>query len=440
MSRAGVFVVALLLIAAACTGSGSEPSTTSAESPPSPSESAPSPTARPEVEAPSSSGDGVPSELFEELGDYTVEELGGDHPEVVDRLDELPSELFDSDERNLVRSDEAEIVVALLTPAGQGRGDPALADAVAAGVAQNLFADPEFVDIDGTPARRLFVDDQPWYFWASNTRLFVVVGEVDEAEKVLAELIELAAGEYQWQQGDCLRFESDDGLPFAPFGVGELVDCESSHTHEVSFSDVLAEGRDVPFPAELNEQIDLICGEAFADYVGAVPRLTTLRPVTYRPDQAEWAEGDRYMACVVGAPIDGEFTESIEGEGAEYARNVAVGDCMSDDGPVECDEPHWGEIIAIPTFPGDADDPYPGDEEIADLVDAECRDELARADTTSGDLPINVRAPGLTAFDWAAGSRQFECLAFVSQDGLVPSDVLGSFTGEWRTVGEGISV
>jgi hypothetical protein len=208
----------------------------------------------------------------------------------------------------------------------------------------------------------------------------------------------------------------------------------------VTLSEVLDEGSDDPFPADLDERVDLICGEAFVDYVGAVPRLTTLRPVTYRPDQSEWAEGDRYMACVVGAPSDGEFTESIESGAAEYERTVLVGDCVSDNGTVDCGDVHWGEIVAIPTHPGDTGDPYPGDEEIADVVDAECREALAEVATTSGDLPINVQARGLTAFDWGAGSRQFECLAFVTQDGQVPSDVIGSFTGEWRTVGEGIVV
>jgi hypothetical protein len=429
-------LVALVLIAAACTGSSTETTDTTAPE----VESASPSTTRSEADPSGSdfeAGTGDPLDL---LDGFDVEALSDEQLDISNRLDELPSELFDADQRRLVRSGDAEIVVASLLPAGQGRGDPGLADAVAAGVAGNLFADPEFVDIEGRSARRLFVDGTAWYFWASNTHLFIGAGETDVVEEVFAELMDVASKEYLWREGDCLGFEDDGELPFAPFGTFELVECESAHSHEVTLSEVLDEGSDDPFPADLDERVDLICGEAFVDHVGAVPRLTTLRPVTYRPDQSEWAEGDRYMACVVGAPSDGEFTESIESGAAEYERTVLVGDCVSDNGTVDCGDVHWGEIIAIPTHPGDTGDPYPGDEEIADVVDAECREALAEVATTSGDLPINVQARGLTAFDWGAGSRQFECLAFVTQDGQVPSDVIGSFTGEWRTVGEGIVV
>lgn len=437
MNRAWMAVVTISVVAAACTATGSDRSEPS-ESPSTTSEPTPSTTSG-GSEPPSS--DEALDDPIDELSGYTIEDVGAAQSAVEQRLDALPADLFDSDQRSLVTSDDDEVVVATLAPAGQGRGDPTFADAVAAGVAGNLFAEPEFVDIEGTAARRLFVDDRPWYFWASNTRLFIVVGETEGAEAVLAELMEITEGEYLWQRGDCLRFAGSDDLPFAPFGVGELVECESPHSHEVTHSEVLEDGPDDPYPGdELEEQADATCGEAFAEYIGAPPRLTTLNPVVYRPDQSEWAEGDRYVACVVGAAADGELVGSVADGAEEYARVVAIGDCVSDAGPIDCDERHWGEIIAIPTHPGEEDDPYPGTDEVDAFADEECRDALADADTTPGELPINVQGRGPTAFDWAAGSRQFECLAFVTEDGLTPSDVIGSFTGEWRSLGEGIVV
>lgn len=196
----------------------------------------------------------------------------------------------------------------------------------------------------------------------------------------------------------------------------------------------------------MGERISAACTEAFVGYVGVVPSLSLLDTILYLPDAEEWAEGERYQACILYQPgpfgVAAELQRSVRG-GDGFAWEPETGDCFGGDirslratGPLPCEESHTFEVVGIAVHPDAADDPFPGDDELGDFIDGTCADALAGyAEGAIAGGEIRVGVLPFAASEWDHGLREFPCLAFVRGRPGELFEVQGSFAGEWRILG-----
>jgi hypothetical protein len=344
----------------------------------------------------------------------------------------------------LVSADDDQVVVFSLYPTGAARGDPSLAMelAEAIGAAGGYFAEPEGRSLGGHTAYELVEEAVTWLLWANNTHLFIVVGDDDAPTAVMEGImVETASTEYQWEAGDCLHF--DDGEPYAPFGQGNVVPCDGPHQWEVTRSAPLPDPADAAFPdRELSARVDGDCEEAFFEFTGILPVDSALNQLSYLPDEAEWAEGDRYFACIVGRSDrqggNALIVGSLEGEATAAARQR--GDCYRrfiDIGKVSCGDPHVFEYIGTAEYPGDVADVYPGAEELEEAFGQACQrllDDYSSEATVEGasatGFPLRI-----ASFAWDMGRRHVPCFGYARGDGM-PLDVVGSFSEGWGPLGD----
>ena len=344
----------------------------------------------------------------------------------------------------LVSDDSDEVVAFSLYPSGSARGDPALPMALAEALVEAGadFTEVTRRDLGGQTAYEIVDDRITWLLWANNTHLFVTAGVDNATEDVMAAIIDKTFGsEYQWEEGDCLYF--DDGVPYAPFGDGNVVPCDGPHEWEVTRSEPLADDEEAPFPEEeLSERVAAACEEAFFEFTGLLPTESALNQVSYLPDADEWEQGDRYFACIIsrndGAGDAQLTTGSLAGEATRVTRSI--GDCYRrsvDTGEVDCGRPHVFEYIGMADYQGGSGDDYPGESELSGDLERVC-DGLIDSYVTSRTIEGATIAPFpaiIGAFAWEKGVRAVPCFAYAVEDGTA-LEVVGSFSGGWGPLGD----
>lgn len=341
----------------------------------------------------------------------------------------------------LVADDGDEVIAVSLYPAGPARGDPGLALAIAEAIgdASPSFADPEERPLGGQTTYEVIEADTAWILWANNTHLFITAGDPGSASEVMEAIINETSGtEIQWSDGDCLYF--DDGVPYAPFGDGNVVDCDGPHEWEITHSAPLPDAADAPFPdSELSERVGASCEEAFFDFVGALPLDSPLNHVVYLPDEDEWTEGDRYFACMISRNDErgaAKLTSgSLRGDAVVVTRTA--GDCyrrLPSIGQVDCSDPHVFEYIGLV---GHEADDYPGDDELTAAFEASCAEliEGYAVDQTVEGATVTALVLNMTSFAWDMGGRQVPCFAYAVEDGF-SLEVVGSFSEGWGPLGD----
>lgn len=128
-----------------------------------------------------------------------------------------------------------------------------------------------------------------------------------------------------------------------------------------------------------------------------------------------------------GEPTDGEPTHVLD---------LEVGDCFSAEGDqigevlvVACEERHVYEVFALVEHPTPEDEPYPGDDEILEYADEECRDpfeDYVGLDYESSDWYITSVTPSEET--WAEDDREIVCTLNLEDE----SEVTGSAEGTAR--------
>lgn len=251
---------------------------------------------------------------------------------------------------------------------------------------------------------------------------------------------------YRWQAGDCLDFSSADTRPpYAPYGNRQLVDCMTTHTHEVYLAETTAEGPDTDYP-DPGTVVNDLCTASFAGYVGA-PRVdTTLEILFYFPDADEWAAGERYRACLVFTPAApagtyGTLRGSVTHRAVEYVWEPEPQACLDGDlwtlrvaATLPCDHPHLLQILGDATL--DDGGSYPGTDAVMARTRAECRRLLPSS--TAGVAAFSEPTL-LQPSEWETGQRRVVCVGAVIDDAGDPVSVVGSFLGSWHPAAGGPS-
>ena len=337
------------------------------------------------------------------------------------------------------------IVALSMSPAPFLRGDPLLAPGLAGSLA-GPFDDLEEVTVAAAQVYRIFLGEEWWYFWASNTHLYAAIGPDTEAERAISAIIDGAPDTYLWQADDCLWFGTyeDTSMPYAPFGTANVVPCNGPHTHEVILSDGTSYGPDDGFPGSaLSIEVERTCGIAFRDYIGIDWVDSKVSAIRYLPDSSEWDEGDRYLACVAELPAPGGGALPIDGTLRGIGGDALIlrepGDChlgTLNAEPVDCRLTHTGEFIGYLDDPTDLGPEYPGGTELFDAALPACEllvDEYAEVREHSG-ARVRAHVVPPSVVEWEDGLRAFRCYAFAIDNGGRRLEISGSFAEAWEIV------
>ena len=327
------------------------------------------------------------------------------------------------------RSDGVTVAVVSVIPQLTWRGDP--------GFVPSLIQALTGVDPD-SPTDGIFTADTnggaTMELWSTGDG-FVVAASHDDSAAVdyLSGLAQVTERNQAWTSGACLFIEEEEDLPYAPFPPDVVVPCDGAHNAEVLFGSTTGANVETFDEQAIEDQRNYDCDRS---YNGAFGDQRTHAPglVTYMPDEDEWDRGDRYIACVV--IIDrNKGRQLIAGDMADREDLVfepAIGSCLLDRLPadtVDCSTAHIHQYIGdasidVDTWP-DADDSV-FDDACAPLLD----------DLQSGPADLNVFAIGLGPYAFENGDRIVRCMAFATFEDFIV-DVLGSFEGSWRVVGQG---
>jgi hypothetical protein len=264
---------------------------------------------------------------------------------------------------------------------------------------------------------------------------FVVAASHDPETAInyLLGLAQIAEPNESWASGDCLFINEEEDMPYAPFPPDVVVPCSGAHNAEVLFGSTTGAELESFDEEAIEYQRNLDCdhsyNEVFGDQRTHAPGL-----VTYMPDQDEWDRGDRYIACVV--IIDrNDGRQLLTGNMADLDDLVfepAFGSCFLDRLPadtVDCAVAHIYQYVGDATIEADV---WPGgDDTVFDDACAPLLDDL-----NSDPADLNVFAIGLGPYAFETGDRTVRCMAFATFEDFIV-DVLGSFDGPWRIVGQG---
>jgi hypothetical protein len=382
------------------------------------------------------------AEPFGWLTGYDFEEVTDAEADLAfDPLFDVRQDLFAGASILRLTDDSGEAATTLvLTTGGEFRGAPFVAEEVAAFLSGTR---PRSVAVGDRTAYRVSIGSNEWLIYNNETHLFVAIGPRDLSQRILSDFA-AAAVPYLWQVGDCLDFvdEFDSDTPYAPFGRHGLRHCMVEHGYEVIHSEVLTEGPRARFPSDLPERSEATCGRAFFDFAGTSELESALSMIRYLPDRDEWEKGSRYFACIVfiSGP-DGRIGVEgrIDGHDPQLAFGLDVGTCLFSLFPVECEDPHNGEVIAVFDFPHAPDAPMPDADDLQDLIDEQCAS--AFADFVLGSGPGTVEIFDITGLfgAWEFGVRRYYCMAVAFGDGGLRLDVTGTFAGGWEEAEERVS-
>jgi hypothetical protein len=333
-----------------------------------------------------------------------------------------------------------EVVAVAVTMGGEFRGAPYVAEEVSAFLSGSR---PTEVSVGDHTAFRVGIGDEEWLMYNNEAYLFITIGPRSASRRVMRDLAQTSVP-YLWQPGDCLDFadEYDSATPYAPFGEHGLRHCGVTHTHEVIHSEVLPEGPDARFPADLSDRSRITCARAFRDFTGRSELETTLLMTRYLPDRDEWAKGSRYLACIVGvAGPDGEVAVEgrIDGRDPALVFTLEVGTCLFGLFPVECDQRHDSEIIAAFDLPDGPDAPLPDVDDLRERLGDRCDEELAAFALGEGPGEIEVFELTDVFGSWELGLRRVYCRAAAFGDDGFRLDITGTFGSGWEEAEEQVA-
>lgn len=279
-------------------------------------------------------------------------------------------------------------------------------------------------------------DGSPLYLWSTGDG-FLVVAAADPLEAVsyLEQREAVRVPNAVWADGTCLMLPG--GLfPYAPFPMDLVVPCSASHNAEVIAAEFAATSAPTYDAAAIEADRAYACDQAYSTTFG--PDIDH-RPglVTYMPDEGEWERGDRYRACVVSLSTNGsvEVFEGPMAEREDLAWNLEPGDCLPStvkETPLDCASIHVHEFMGTAEVPFGE---WPSDADPA--FDSVCDGYLDQV--TDGPVEVGIWAYGLGPYEFEQGARTVRCLAFAIGD-TAPTLVGGSFSGDWRVVGDTVSV
>jgi len=253
-----------------------------------------------------------------------------------------------------------------------------------------------------------------------------------------------SADPYLWQRGDCLIFDDgfDDVTPYAPFGLHGLRHCAVGHTYEVIHSEVLPEPAGARFPSDLSDRSEAACGQAFFELSGTTELESALGLIRYLPDENEWANGSRYFACVVyvsgpagKVSVDGR----IDGEDETLRFDLREGTCLFDLFPVDCDDPHNGEIVAAFELADAPGAPMPEARDLADLIAAQCSSSFDAFELGEGLGNVQVFEISDVFGGWDFGARNYYCMVSTFGFNGFRLDITGTFGGGWQEARDRVS-
>jgi len=338
----------------------------------------------------------------------------------------LPDDLVTGRADAVYTGADTSIVVAAIVPTMSWRADPGLVpalaslDSLATEVAPSVFETTTNAGLDV-------------WLW-SNGDGFLAVTSLDRRAAIdyLVGREERRVPLRVWETGDCLYFEPDKGLPWAPVTIDRVVPCDGAHNAETLLARQVAMD-DTAFDEDaVAYQRNYSCDEAYQSLLGP-QKDRTPSLVTYMPDADEFARGDRYLACLaqidtnagwelfVGRLADRTDLEWSPIVGTCYGASIApVG--------IDCASAHTYQYIGNATTDLDA---WPASEAAFADACATLVDQLE-----PGPAVIDVLPMGLYPFAFEQGDRTVRCMAFASgDDGVI--EVIGSFRDRWRVLGEG---
>jgi Septum formation len=338
----------------------------------------------------------------------------------------LPDQLVVGTANVLYEHGDDLIVVVSLVPRTSWRGDPGLVPALAAldSVASEVSDGVYRTETDSGLVVSL---------WSNGDGLLAAASlDPDAATSYLVAREEVRTVRPVWAEGDCLYLDPDDGLPWAPVTLDTVVPCSGPHNAEVIRSVQIGTDATVYDEEDVSYQRNYDCDRAYATTFGP-QRDRTPELVTYMPDEAEFARGDRYLACVVQLVTE-EGPALITGRLAERNDLVwipVVGTCYSAELATmgtPCDGPHVYEFVGTATVDTDA---WPDSSETFREACEPLIDGLE-----PGNARIDVFPTGLYPYAFETGDREVRCFAFATR-GEVLVDVVGSFMDRWRVLGDG---
>ena len=257
---------------------------------------------------------------------------------------------------------------------------------------------------------------------------------------------------YLWQAGDCVELGRDATaqLPYAPYGRNLIVDCSAEHSHEIYFTSTLDAEIGAPYPTDLLTRLWDRCYAEFESSMGYRSSDSTLEPILYLPDEQEWETGERYHACVIFqttagneyAPLLGSIADDPEG----YRWELEERSCLDGEftelrtlEAVPCEQEHSFEFIGTAVHPGGAQEPFPGEEELAQFIQTECGRLLDDYAALPVDPELVGTAPHPIVFangEWELGHRSSRCFAFAATAEAGLLNVRGSLKDDdWEVVG-----
>jgi Septum formation len=427
-ARALVGALVLATMVAACTAVGDEPTTTTA-TPTTTSTTTPSGGPTDDLVPPDV---GDPDTLAESWLEAPTGYVAAPDPGLFesDALTAiglwLPTELVIGRADAVYTDGDRTIVVSAVVPTTSWRADPGLVPALASldsratEVSERVFATTTEAGLEV-------------WLW-SNGDGFLVATSLD-GDAAAAYLTEREAGRSAlatWETGDCLYVDPAEGLPWAPITLDLVVPCEGAHNAEVLLADPGAVVGDAYDDDAITYQRNYACDEAYESRLGP-QKDRTPSLVTYMPDADEFARGDRYLACVTQIDTnDGwELYAGRLADRTDLLWEPTVGDCF---GPsiapegIDCDNAHAYQFVGVYVTDVDA---WPTSDAV--FVDG-CTSLLG--DLEAGPATLDVLPMGLYPYAFERGDRTVRCLAFAADDGG-RLDVMGSFFGQWRTLGSG---
>jgi hypothetical protein len=276
----------------------------------------------------------------------------------------------------------------------------------------------------------------PMYLWSTGDGFLIAMSSTDGAAASYLERLEaVRVPNPVWKSGSCLMVPDGD-FPYAPFPMDFVVPCTSPHNAEVIAAEFTATTAEEFDAGAIETDRTYACDQAYSATFG--PEIDH-RPalVTYMPDEAEWNRGDRYRACVVSLSSNGtaEVFEGLMTDRDDLAWILAPGDCLPatvKSMPLPCASVHVHEFMGMAEVPFDT---WPADGDAS--FDTACEGYLE--DVAVGPVDVGIWAYGLGPYEFEQGARSVRCLAFAIGD-TAPTLITGSFTTQWRVVGDTVSV
>lgn len=436
----------MTLVAAACTPTDSEPSTTLAATTTTPPTSvAPSTSLPPTTTSPPDDADGVlqPPERGQAstTASNALLEVPGfsetPDPSRVSQDLQIAMENWlipDFTEAMVAKvytrtNADADVSVVSVIPTMNWRGDPGFVEALVSFVSDSV---PFEVNEDGI-FRTIDASGAHIFFWSTGDG-FLMTSSIndDDAISYLEQRSRIAKVNEAWSTGTCLFLEDEEGLPYAPFPSEIVVPCDGAHNAEVLLGRTV--GTDLVDYDEETIAYDrnFVCDEAYEATFGS-QRTNAPTLITYMPDEAEWDRGDRYLACVVAIDRN-EGRELIAGPMSEISDltwSPSPGACLGLGLPADttsCSGPHAYQYL------GDAEvDAESWPSSPASAFEGTCAPLLD--DLADGPTDIGVLIFGLGAYAFEQGERTVRCMAFARDEGFLV-EVKGSFEGDWTVVME----